>query len=203
MSQLDEVLTRLPRAPDPQHELAAGAGPTRSWLRALVGLSMLAAAAAVLLLVNRDPQAENTLVRELVNDHLRVLYAAHPLEIESGGVKQVESWFEGKLDFAPRIRVDDDPAWPLQGGSIAYLLDRKAATFVYRRQLHTVTLFVFPERELPWPGDEPQPLGATQPQALQARGLNVLAFRRDDLGYALVSDLDASELAQLAERIAR
>jgi anti-sigma factor RsiW len=35
----------------------------------------------------------------------------------------------------------------------------------------------------------------------RARGFNVRLWQRDGLGYALVSDLDPSELARLAERL--
>jgi anti-sigma factor RsiW len=34
------------------------------------------------------------------------------------------------------------------------------------------------------------------------RGFHVLLWRREDLGYALVSDLDERELGALAEKIA-
>src|SRR5450432_77455 len=44
---------------------------------------------------------DDALVAEAVNDHLRVLYSDHPLEVESGGIHRVKPWFEGRLDFAP------------------------------------------------------------------------------------------------------
>jgi anti-sigma factor RsiW len=211
---LDALLTRLPRprAPEALHARLAAMVEERTaraekprWPRALAGLSALALAAAVLLVVNRvpEPAADNGLVREVVNDHLRVLYAEHPIEIESGGIHQVKPWFAGRLDFAPRVTVEDDPEFPLQGGSVSYVLDRKAATFVYKRRLHTITLFVFPARELPWPHGSEQPLGASEAQSFSVRGFNVLVFKREDLGYALVSDLNAHELRELGEKLAR
>jgi anti-sigma factor RsiW len=98
------------------------------------------AAAALLIVLRPDGTAQNDLVRELVNDHLRVLYAERPIEIESGGIHQVKPWFAGRLDFAPRVTVEDDPQFPLVGGAVAYVVDRKAATFVFKCRLHTVSL---------------------------------------------------------------
>jgi len=41
-----------------------------------------------------------------------------------------------------------------------------------------------------------------QARAARVRGFNVLLWRDADLSYALVSDVDAAELAALAARIA-
>jgi anti-sigma factor RsiW len=203
---LAERLPR-PRAPEALHarlsELVVKQRPSQRWPGVLAGLGAFAAAAAVLLMISRTPApSENPLLREVVNDHLRVLYAQHPVEIESGGIHQVKPWFSGRLDFAPRVTVEDDPEWPLVGGSISYVLDRKAATFVYTRRLHTISLFVFPDGELPWPQTSPHMLGDVQAQAMTARGYNVLLFKRQDLGYALVSDLSMRELSLLGEKLA-
>jgi anti-sigma factor RsiW len=141
------------------------------------------------------------IVEEAVNDHLRVLYAAHPLEIESGGIHQVKPWFEGKLDFAPVLGFDGDDEFVLTGGSIAYFVDRKAAAFVFKRRLHVVTLFVFRADGLPWPHGSSQKLGRGSAFRSHSRGFNVLLFRSNDLGYALVSDTEPATLERLGEKI--
>jgi anti-sigma factor RsiW len=74
---------------------------------------------------------------------VRVLYSDHAVEIESGGIHQVKPWFAGRLDFAPSVGFAGDADFPLKGGAVAYFMDRKAATFVFARRLHTITLFVF------------------------------------------------------------
>jgi anti-sigma factor RsiW len=208
---LTELLaTRLPRprAPDALHaRLAALVEPPKKkrWPQLMGGgMAAFAVAAAVLLWVHRlpEPNADAPLLREVVNDHLRVLYAQHPIEIESGGIHQVKPWFSGRLDFAPRVTVEDDPEFPLQGGAVSYMLDRKAATFFYKRRLHAITLFVFPERGLEWPPGQSVSLGKVDARAMSVRGFNVLMFKRDDLAYALVSDLNLRELRTLGERLA-
>jgi len=140
------------------------------------------------------------LFAEAVNDHLRVLYAERPVEIESGGVHQVKPWFAGRVDFAPVLSFGGDEEFPLQGGSVAYFLDRKAAAFQFKRRLHPNTLFVFRAEGLSWPVAA-RSLGSLEVAEATERGFHALLWRRADLGYALVSDLDESELEALARRL--
>ena len=170
--------------------------PRGSWRRwpaiAACVLALIIAAAVVAgWLAGRDP-AER-LVSEAVNDHLRVLARGPALDVPSGDMHQVRPWLTGRLDFAPVIRFAGDADFPLRGGTVDYFLDRRAAVAVYGRRLHTVTLIVTRAEGLPWP-DPPS-------VAARARGFNVRLWQRDGLGYALVSDLDPTELARLAERL--
>ncbi|HTQ05339.1 MAG TPA: hypothetical protein VMI54_15860, partial [Polyangiaceae bacterium] len=144
----------------------------------------------------------DALVTEAVNDHLRVLYAERPLEVESSDRHQVKPWFEGKLDFAPVLSFSGDDEFVLTGGAVAYLLDRKAAAFVFKRKLHVMTLFVFRADGLPWPRGTPQNLGKTKASYASSRGFGTLLFRQGDLGYALVSDADTATLLRLGTKIA-
>jgi anti-sigma factor RsiW len=141
-------------------------------------------------------------VLEAVNDHLRVHYAQQPLEVASGGIHQVKPWFEGKLDFAPVLGFDGDAEFTLTGGAVAYFIDRKAAAFVFKRRLHVITLFVFRVEGLPRPHGSNQKLGRRSALAAHSRGFNVLFFRDNELGYALVSDTEPAALARLGEKIA-
>ena len=168
-----------------------------------VAACVLAAAAALLFFFGRDRSSTDALYAEAVNDHLRVLYAEHPVEIESGGVHQVKPWFAGRLDFAPVLAFGGDDDFPLQGGAIAYFVDRKAAAFEFRRRLHPITLFVFRADGLPWPGAPSASsvsLGNVRATEQTTRGFHVLLWRDGDLGYALVSDLDPRELETLGKK---
>jgi anti-sigma factor RsiW len=178
------------------------------WRRALVP----ALAAAVVLAVGLPlwralapggREGATGMVAEAVNDHVRLLQRDRPLDVESGGIHQVRPWFAGRLDFAPVVAFEGDAEFPLQGGAIGYFLDRKAAVFVYKRRLHPVSLLVFRADGLPWPERGLTPVGAVAGYATVARGFNVILWRAGDLGYALVSDVDAQELARLAAKLAR
>jgi anti-sigma factor RsiW len=144
----------------------------------------------------------SSLVTEAVNDHLRVLASQHPLDIQSGGIHQVKPWFEGRLDFAPVVAFEGDGEVSLEGGAVGYFLDRKAAVFVYRYRLHAISLIVFRADGLAWPERGLVVLGGIRASRTTSRGFNVVLWRAGGLGYALVSDADAAELARLAPRIA-
>jgi anti-sigma factor RsiW len=145
---------------------------------------------------------DDTVVAEAVNDHLRVLYSEHPLEVESGGIHRVKPWFEGRLDFAPVVDFAGDDDYPLVGGSIGYFIDRKAATFIFKRRLHQITLFVFRGEGIHWPVGGGTQLGSARATIETQRGFHVILWRQGDLGYALVSDVNESDLRELAGKIA-
>jgi anti-sigma factor RsiW len=171
--------------------------------------SALAAAAMVLVAVRvtqpgflHPSLATADLVEEGVNDHLRVVASTHPVEIESGGIHQVKPWFTGRLDFAPRVSFSGDEQFKLEGGSVGYFRDRKAAVFVFKVRLHTITLFVFRADGLPWPTRGLERIGPLSVLAKVSRGFNVLLWRDGELGYCMVSDVSRSDLDALAVRIA-
>jgi anti-sigma factor RsiW len=205
---LDRALGKRPTYALPsalRAELSARVTPPkakRSLARsaAILGPS-LAAAVLVLLLVRSWANPNQELVTEAVNDHLRVLYAEHPVEIESGGIHQVKPWFTGRLDFAPVLSFSGDDEFPMQGGAVALFVDRKAATFVFKHKLHTITLFVFRSEGLTWPLRHNATLGPLPATSAHVRGFNSLLWRDGDLGYALVSDVDASELERLGLKL--
>ncbi|HTV17740.1 MAG TPA: hypothetical protein VMG12_03690 [Polyangiaceae bacterium] len=215
-AELDRTLERLPRAPAPEalrrrlaerHLAPSNASappeansPPRRLSLAIASLAGALAMAAALLLFMRSDRSDE-MFAEAVNDHRRVLYSQHPIEIESGGIHQVKPWFAGKLDFAPAVAYAGDAEFPLQGGSVAVFLDRKAAAFVFTRRLHTITLFVFVADGLPWPTTGSTPLGAQRAFARTTRGFHTLLWRDGDLGYAAVSDVSEPELLELARRI--
>ena len=216
---LSEVLEqRLPQHAAPlalKHRLAAQwPAPRRSapswwsqWGRTLVPTLGIAAVllAIIPLYYQRGGGALRNgpgMVVEAVNDHLRILSSQHPLDVENGGIHQVKPWFEGRLDFAPVLAFAGDEDFPLQGGAVAYFLDRKAAAFVFHRRLHAISLFVFRSDGLPWPLRGLTRIGDVDAQSTTARGFNVIMWRKGELGYALVSDLDRQELTQLAAKIA-
>lgn len=180
-----------------------GEPPRRKLSRFVYPVAAALAGAALALGVMlgvREHGASQALFNEAVSDHLRLLYAERPVEIASGGVHQVKPWFAGRIDFAPVVSFGGDDEFPLQGGAVALFLDRKAAAFEYRRRLHPVTLLVFRAEGLSFPRPS-RAIGGAQVALRRERGFNVLIWRRDDLGYALVSDLDERELSLLAAKL--
>lgn len=176
-----------------------GAGWRRRWWLPAVGLALvlLVGAWALHEQTSRRAAPVSAMVSEAVNDHLRGLDGRRPVEVVSSEMHQVKPWFAGRLDFAPVVAFAGDDQFPLRGAAVEYFLDRKAAVFLYNRRLHTISLLVFRADNLPWPTSAPSGLYTST-----ARGFNVTLWRQGELGYAIVSDLDASELRQLALRLA-
>jgi anti-sigma factor RsiW len=211
--ELDQALARRPRASAPadlrrrlEAMVAAEKAPGRR--RVAPWMAPLASACAAGLLVwlvvrppGGAPAPSFDMVQEAVNDHLRVVRSAHPVEIESGGIHQVKPWFTGRLDFAPRVEFSGDADFPLVGGSVGYFHDRQAAVFLFRHRLHSITLLVFPADRLPWPTRGLRPLGPIAVDEQRARGFNALLWREGELGYALISDVNLADLEQLAPRV--
>jgi anti-sigma factor RsiW len=160
------------------------------------------AAGAVLQRLPGRPGELASLTSEVVNDHLRVLASQRPVDVESGGSHQVKPWFEGKLDFAPTVPALEGTGVRLRGGTVGYVFDRKAAVLVYQLRLHQVTLLVFRADGVAWPDAGARPLGPVLGHETSARGFNAVLWRHAGLGYALVSDVNARELSELAARMA-
>ena len=205
---LDAALERLGRPAAPpalaerlQAMVEGRAAPRRSRVAQLA----VALAAAAIVLVGflgfryRAQEQGHALANEAVSDHLRLLYADRGPEVESGGIHQVKPWFAGRLDFAPVLAFDGDEEFALVGGSIAIFKDRKAAAFSFKHRLHRITLLVFPAEGLALPSADEK---VTPPgQHLRARGFDVALWKRDALGYALISDMAGNELDRLATKI--
>jgi anti-sigma factor RsiW len=212
---LEQRLPQHPASLALKHRLAqqwpAPDAARSRWARWRPALMPALAVAAILFLIAPVLYYERTasraageragLVAEAVNDHLRVLASQHPLDIESSDVHRVKPWFEGRLDFAPRVAFEGDAEFPLKGGAVGYFRDRKAAVFVYARRLHPITLLVFRADGLVWPTRAPTPGGPAEIYRTVDRGFNVIMWRTPELGYALVSDVDAHDLSALAARI--
>lgn len=175
--------------------------PGRRTLRVLASMAFGATLALAGVFAIGGRSHDSPMVFEAVNDHLRVLSSEHPLDVESSDMHQVKPWFSGKLDFAPLSEFAGDEEFPLQGGFVGYFIDRKAATLVFKRRLHAMTLLVFQAQGLPWPAIARTLGGPAGTSRATSRGFHVLLWRRQDLGYALVSDANETDLDALAARI--
>ena len=220
---VEQELTRLLEQRLPQHpaslalkrRLAARwaqpSSPRSWWSRWRASLAPALAATAVVLVAaplvyyeraaSRAAREQTAMVAEAVNDHLRLLASPRSLDVERGGLHQVKPWFAGRLDFAPVVTFEGDADFPLKGGSLGYFRDRKAAVFVYARRLHPISLLVFRADGLPWPSRSLTSINDVEASVAAERGFNVIVWRRGELGYALVSDVDAGELKAFAARL--
>ncbi|HEX3757870.1 MAG TPA: hypothetical protein VHW23_04160 [Kofleriaceae bacterium] len=161
--------------------------PWRAWIPAFA-LGAASAAAAVLLFV-RPPATEVAALDEIVGDHLRIVSAPRPLDVETNDMHNVKPWFTGKLDFVPPVNFIGDDEFHLRGGSLAVFQAHKAAAFIYQRRLHTITLLVYAD-------------AAAHPRSeTTSRGFHVISWASGGFGMALVSDIGWDDLRQLEARL--
>ena len=133
---------------------------------------------------------------------MRVVASTHPLDVESGGIHQVKPWFTGRIDFAPRVAFSGDGDFPLVGGSLGYVFDRKAAVLVFKRRCTPSRCWCFRPTGSPGRRSRRCTVGRLSVVAQSRRGFSVLLWRDGDLGYALVSDVARADLETLATKIA-
>jgi anti-sigma factor RsiW len=183
----------------------AAARPRRAWARAFApalaaGLALFAGGVFTGRTWRSGAGELDRLASEAVADHLRVLVSGHPYDVAAGGSHQVKPWFEGKLDFAPEVPLPEVPDLRLEGGSVGWFLDRRAAVVSYALRDHRVTLLACRGEGLSWPGGgEP---GAGELREASIPGFRVVMWRAGELGYALVSDVNAAELKSVAAKFA-
>jgi anti-sigma factor RsiW len=156
-----------------------------AWLR---GAATFAAGALAGLLWAAYVAAPAPLPQEVVASHVRSLMADHLMDVTSTDQHTVRPWFSGKLDYAPPVRDLAAQGYPLAGGRLDYLEQRPVAALVYRRQRHTINLYV-------WPAGA----AAAGVELLSRQGYNLAGWRRDGMQYWAVSDLNARELSEFAQ----
>jgi anti-sigma factor RsiW len=192
----ERILAALPRQ-RPFSSTARKVGEGRRRFLA-VPLGVAAAVALVALLTwglqhLRSVQDEDFLVREVVSAHVRSEFPDRLVDVESSDTHRVKPWFNGKVEFAVPVTNLADQGYPLVGGRLDYLDDRKVAALVYQRRKHTINLFL-------WPAGG----GSDQPaRALTRKGYHLLHWVHDGFTYWAISDLNAQELCEFAELLQR
>ena len=158
------------------------------WLTAAV-----AAMAVVAIFLHPGGTSNNDLVaNELVSNHVRSLMVNHITDVVSSDQHTVKPWFNGKLDFAPDVKDFATEGFPLAGGRLDYLNGRTVAALVYRRGQHYINVFVWPAAG-----------GAGKAISETISGYNIVNRDIGGLHYSLVSDLNTTELGQLADLLVK
>lgn len=135
----------------------------------------------------------NTLVDEVIANHVRSLLATHLLDVASADQHTVKPWFDGKIDFAPEVHDLSGDGFPLIGGRLDYLDGKTVVALVYHRNKHPINVFIMPattDRD-------------TSPSVVTRRGYNVLSWTHHEMKYWVVSDLNQGELRHFAELLAQ
>jgi anti-sigma factor RsiW len=119
---------------------------------------------------------------EIVANHVRSMQADHLTDVETSDRHTVKPWFNGKLDFSPRVQDLAGDGFPLVGGRLDYLDHRPVAALVYRRDKHLINLFA-------WPAESSDPVPSTD-----VRGFHIIHWIQDGLVWCAVSDVESAQL---------
>jgi hypothetical protein len=85
----------------------------------------------------------NRLEQELLTAHFRSLLHDSPIQVASSDAHNVKPWFAGRVDFAPDVKDLTVEGFPLLGGRLDYVGERRVGALVYRRRLHIVNVFMW------------------------------------------------------------
>jgi len=122
---------------------------------------------------------------QLISSHIRSLSLdSHLTDIATSNRHVVKPWFNGKIDFAPRVPELAAQGFPLVGGRLDVVDGHEVAVIVYKRRLHTINLFVRPAPRLALP------VGI----AAKRDGYSIVQWSDAGLEYWAVSDIDLDEL---------
>jgi anti-sigma factor RsiW len=128
---------------------------------------------------------------DLIDSHVRSIMGEHLTDVRTSDQHTVKPWLSARVDVSPPVRDLASDGFPLVGGRLDYFDGHPAAAVVYRRREHVINLFA-------WSSAGPdQP-----PRASSRQGFHVISWKQGGTEFAAVSDLDARELKDFAERIA-
>lgn len=125
--------------------------------------------------------------RDAVNAHIRSLLTERSIQIASADPHTVKPWFAGRIEVAPSIRDLASEGFPLVGGRLDLVGEKRVGVAVYKRRLHTIDVFM-------WAGEM---AAGGKPEISSQRGYNIIAWSKAGVTYWAVSDLNAGELLQL------
>jgi anti-sigma factor RsiW len=154
---------------------------------------VLIASSIVLFFVSRitvSPSMEKILIQEIVSSHIRSMMASnHLIDVASTDRHTVKPWFNGKIDFSPKVIDLSAERFIMIGGRLDYIESRPIAAVVYRRDQHIINF-------LTWPINE----SASQEITFSARqGYSLFHWISGGMEYWVISDLNANDLRTFAE----
>jgi mycothiol system anti-sigma-R factor len=127
-----------------------------------------------------------------VDAHLRSLQQGHLADVPSTDQHTVKPWFDGRVDFAPKVADFSAEGFPLIGGRLDVVNGKTVAALVYGRRKHIVNVFVGQQ------GSTPRQSGSGELQ-----GYHWLAWQASGFEYVAVSDAAAADLDELRALFAK
>jgi anti-sigma factor RsiW len=164
---------------------------TRRWLAVAASIVLLVFGSWGVVRVMTAPSARDLLTQEVIASHVRSLLTDPPVAVASSDRHTVKPWFSGKVDFSPIVVDLSREGFPLIGGRLDYLNNKKVAALVYKRNRHWINLFI-------WPASS----NTAEPARVMSRqGYHIVYWQKAALAYWAISDLNEEELQEFARLV--
>jgi len=124
----------------------------------------------------------------LVASYLRVAMAEHPVDVASSDHHTVKPWYAGRIDYSPPVHDLTSDGFPLVGGRLDVIDNRKVAVLVYRRNQHKLALSL-------WPASSS---ANSPPSVTQRDGFAMAEWRHGGFEWRAVSDVSPAEMQSFA-----
>lgn len=159
-----------------------------NWKWLAIAAMVLFAGSTGILTVNlvRNRGEAPPLAIAAVDAHLRSLQQGHLADVQSTDQHTVKPWFEGRIDFAPKVTDFSNQGFPLLGGRLDILNGKTVAALVYGRRKHVINIFIAQQGGI-----------GTQSAVGELRGYHWLAWSVGGFDYIAVSDVAAADLEEL------
>jgi anti-sigma factor RsiW len=161
------------------------------WIPAAIALVLTAALGGLFVMSRMRTSQDQLIARAVLAGHIRSLQANHLVDVPSSDRHTVKPWFQGKLDFSPPVPDLSELGWTLIGGRLDYLEGRPVAALIYKRRMHNINVFLWPNH------------GSADDAIRQedAQGYQILHWNGAETTYWVVSDLNSAELLQLGRAL--
>jgi anti-sigma factor RsiW len=190
----DVLKARIHAALAEEAGVRSPAAPSQTrWLRlAAAGLIIAVASSAGTYAAVHRTNDSLAATDEVLASHIRSLMPGHLIDVASNDTHNVKPWFNGRVDLSPQVPGLDAAGFALVGGRLDYLEGHRVAAVVYQRRQHLINVYSWPDA------------GANAAQyTTEAHGYNLVRWRRDNIEYWVVSDLNVAELSQFVSSFER
>ena len=122
--------------------------------------------------------------RDLLASHLRALAANSAVDVVSEDRHTVKPWFAGRIGESPPVVDPQAEDFPLLGGRIDYVGDRRTAVVVYGHRKHVIDVYMAPGAD------------SSDARMTQSQGYALTPCVLAGQSAWIVSDVDADSLRE-------
>jgi len=161
------------------------------WIPAAIVLVLTTALGGLFVMSRMRTSQDQLMASAVLAGHIRSLQANHLVDVPSSDRHTVKPWFQGKLDFSPPVPDLSELGWTLIGGRLDYLEGRPVAALIYKRRMHNINVFLWPNH-----GSADEVIRQEDSQ-----GYQILHWNGAETTYWVVSDLNGAELLEFGRAL--